>query len=111
MNCKKIFTCWLMMLASTLGSLAQNKNSHPGKIILMVGDGMGVAQIYAGLTANKGSLNLEKCTAIGFHKNQSADNYITDSAAGATAFACGEKTYNGAIAVDVNKNHLQQSWR
>ncbi len=72
----------------------------------MIGDGMGVAQIYAGLTANKGSLNLEKCTAIGFHKNQSSDSYVTDSAAGATAFACGEKTYNGAISVDVNKKPL-----
>ena len=72
-------------------------------VILMVGDGMGTSQIYAGLTANKGKLNLERCTAIGFHKNQSADNYITDSAAGATAFACGQKTYNGAIGVDVNK--------
>jgi alkaline phosphatase len=66
----------------------------------MVGDGMGVAQIYAGLTANKGSLNLERCTAVGFHKNQSSDKYVTDSAAGATALACGVKTYNGAIGVN-----------
>ena len=28
------------------------------------------------------------------------DSLITDSAAGATAFACGIKTYNGGIAVD-----------
>jgi len=72
----------------------------------MIGDGMGAAQIYAGLTANKGSLNLERCTDIGFHKSQSADKYITDSAAGATAFACGKKTYNGAIAVDTLKQAL-----
>lgn len=67
---------------------------------------MGTAQIYAGLTAKKGTLNLEQCTAIGFHKSQSSDSYVTDSAAGATAFACGEKTYNGAIGVDVNKKAL-----
>lgn len=31
---------------------------------------------------------------------------MTDSAAGATAYACGQKTYNGGIAVDVNKKAL-----
>ncbi len=79
---------------------AQKSKSQPKNIILMVGDGMGAAQIYAGLTANKGKLNLERCTIVGFHKNQASDNYVTDSAAGATAFACGQQTYNGAIGVD-----------
>lgn len=98
----------VLFLAANASSLlnAQTKSQHPKKIILMIGDGMGVAQIYAGLTANKGSLSLEQCSAIGFHKNQSADSYITDSAAGATAFACGQKTYNGAIGVDINKKPL-----
>ncbi|MDJ1482789.1 hypothetical protein QNI16_19975 [Cytophagaceae bacterium YF14B1] len=35
------------------------KSKHPKNVILLIGDGMGAAQIYAGLTANKGSLNLE----------------------------------------------------
>jgi alkaline phosphatase len=35
-------------------------------------------------------------------KTHSARQLITDSAAGATAFACGKKTYNGAIAVDTS---------
>ncbi|MFM6949367.1 MAG: alkaline phosphatase [Aquirufa sp.] len=72
----------------------------PKNIILLIGDGMGVSQIYAGLTANKGHLELERCTFIGFHKNQASDNYVTDSAAGATAFATGKQTYNGAIGLD-----------
>lgn len=75
-------------------------------VILMVGDGMGTAQIYAGLTANKGSLNLEKSTYSGFIKTNASDNYVTDSAAGATAFATGHKTYNGAIGVDSAKNSV-----
>ncbi|XWW96512.1 hypothetical protein V2A60_004487 [Cordyceps javanica] len=37
---------------------------------------------------------------IGTVRTQAADNLVTDSAASATAFACGIKTYNGAIAVD-----------
>lgn len=90
-----------LLLSLPLTGFSQ-KNKHPKNIILMVGDGMGVAQIYAGLTANHGKLNLEQCTSVGFHKNQASDKYVTDSAAGATAFACGQKTYNGAIGVDAN---------
>ncbi len=32
---------------------------------------------------------------------------VTDSAAGATAFSSGQKTYNGAIGVDANKNNVK----
>ncbi len=82
----------------------QNNDSR-GKvknIILLVGDGMGLAQIHAGLTANRGRLNLSSFLNIGFSKTASSDNYITDSAAGATAFSTGKKTRNRAIGVDSN---------
>lgn len=82
------------------------KSKKPKNVILMIGDGMGVSQVFAGLTANHGHLFLENCRHIGFSKTQSADKYITDSAAGGTALSCGQKTYNGAIGVDVNKNKL-----
>jgi alkaline phosphatase len=75
-------------------------NKKPKNIIFMIGDGMGVAQIYAAMTANKGKLNFELCPVVGFHKTYSAEDYITDSAAGATAFSIGKKTYNAAIGVD-----------
>ena len=95
-----------LALASTfLSAQAQDTafNRHPKNIILMIGDGMGTAQIYAGLTANKGKLNLERCTVVGFHKNQPVGSYVTDSGAGATAFATGKKTYNTAIGVDATE--------
>lgn len=41
----------------------------------------------------------ERFPVVGFHKSHSSDERVTDSAAGATAFACGSKTYNGAIGV------------
>ncbi len=63
---------------------------------------MGISQITAGLYANQNSLNLERFKHIGLIKTHSSDNLITDSAAGATAFACGIKTYNGAIGVDTS---------
>jgi alkaline phosphatase len=69
-------------------------------IILLIGDGMGLAQIYGGYTANHASLNLFSMPVVGLSITRSADAYITDSAAGATAMACGIKTRNRAIAVD-----------
>jgi alkaline phosphatase len=77
-------------------------NHQPTKVILMIGDGMGTSQIFAGLTANHGQLNLMQCQQFGFHLSQpaSVSGFITDSAAGATAFATGQKTKNKAIGVD-----------
>ena len=73
-----------------------NKN-FPQNIILMIGDGMGLSQISAAMYANNGTLYMEEAQYIGLIKTNSADDLITDSAAGATAFATGEKTYNGSI--------------
>lgn len=81
--------------------------SKPKNIILMIGDGMGISQISAGLTANQGNLFLQNFEHIGFCKTQSANNYITDSAAGATALSTGKKTNNGAVGVDIEKKPLQ----
>lgn len=76
------------------------KAEKPKNIIFLIGDGMGVSHVFAGLTANQGKLFIENCRHIGFSKTQSSDNYITDSAAGGTALSCGVKTYNGAIGVN-----------
>ncbi len=72
---------------------------HPKNIILMIGDGMGITQITAGMYSNGNRLHLEDFPIVGLHKPYSSSNLITDSAAGATAFASGVKTYNGAIGV------------
>jgi alkaline phosphatase len=78
---------------------------RPKNIILMIGDGMGIAQITAGMYFNNNKLNLEQFPIVGLHKNypdDPGDGLITDSAAGATSFACGVKTYNAAIGVGVD---------
>jgi alkaline phosphatase len=78
----------------------KEKTAKPPKnIILMIGDGMGTAQVYAALTAKKGQLNMARCPYSGFVKTNSADSYITDSGAGATAYATGQKTNNGYISL------------
>lgn len=78
----------------------KTEKRQPKNIILMIGDGMGLAQVYAAMVANGMWLHLEKIPVIGLHKSYSSDNLITDSAAGATAFSIGKKTFNGAIGVD-----------
>src|SRR6056297_820153 len=83
------------------------KTDNPRNIILLIGDGMGISQLQAGLTANRGRLFLENFKHIGFSKTHSSDNYITDSAAGGTAISTGVKTYNGAIGVDPEKNPVE----
>ncbi len=83
------------------------KSEKPKNIIFMIGDGMGVTQVFSGITAHHGHLFLENCKHIGFSKTQSADKYITDSAAGGTALSTGVKTYNGAISVDLNKKQIK----
>jgi len=78
------------------------KSDRPKNVIMMIGDGMGVSQVFAALTANGGHLFLDNFKQIGFSKTQSSDNYITDSGAGGTALSTGQKTYNGAIGVNTD---------
>ena len=86
-------------------SVAEAKT--PKNVIFMVGDGMGISQITAGMYMNNNKLALERCSHIGLIKTHSSDNLVTDSAAGATAFACGQKTYNGAIGVNDAKEPIK----
>lgn len=74
----------------------------PKNIILLIGDGMGVAQVFSAATVNNGVLNMTQMPFTGFSKTQSANDYITDSAAGGTALSAGQRTYNGALAVDTD---------
>jgi alkaline phosphatase len=80
--------------------ISRKPGSKVRNIIFLIGDGMGSSQIYAAMLANKGNLYLKTMPVVGFSKTNAADNLITDSAAGATAFSIGEKTNNGAIGVD-----------
>ncbi|MCC7245405.1 MAG: alkaline phosphatase [Saprospiraceae bacterium] len=79
------------------------RTDKPKNIILLIGDGMGLTQISAGMYANGNSLNLEKMPVTGLMTTYSYNKLITDSAAGATAFACGCKTRNGALGMTADK--------
>ncbi|MGM0620999.1 MAG: alkaline phosphatase [Bacteroidota bacterium] len=83
------------------------KTDNPKNIILLIADGMGVVQLHAGLTANRGRLFIENLKYMGLTKTHSSDNYNTDSAAAGTALSTGTKTYSGAIGVDPDNNPLK----
>lgn len=81
--------------------------SHPKNIILMIGDGMGTSQVYAGYTAKKGKMNITGMPVTGFSITCSASDYITDSGAGGTALSTGHKTKNYSIGVDTSGKPLE----
>ncbi|WP_281234043.1 alkaline phosphatase [Flavobacterium gelatinilyticum] len=83
------------------------KSKRPKNVILLIGDGMGLAQIYTGYTANKGQLSLFNIPTQGFSITKASDSYITDSAAGGTAMATGHKTNNRFISVDEQGKPLE----
>lgn len=69
-------------------------------VVLVIGDGMGLSALTAGLVAAGGELAITRLPVVGLSRTASANSLVTDSAAAATAMACGVKTQNGAIGVD-----------
>ncbi|MBP1676991.1 MAG: alkaline phosphatase [Bacteroidetes bacterium] len=86
-----------LAVAMLTGMVQAQKN--PRNVIFLIGDGMGLAQVYAGMVSNGNKLQLERFKNIGFSKTYSASNFTTDSGAGGTALACGVKTKNGMIGM------------
>lgn len=80
-------------------SFTHKKGNAPKKIIFLIGDGMGLTQISGAMSEYKGQNAFERFKVIGLSKTRSADDYVTDSGAGATVFSIGKKTFNGGIGV------------
>jgi len=79
---------------------SDGKSAKVKNVILLIGDGMGLAQIQAGLSANFGQSNLQQIRYIGLSRTEAVNSDFTDSAAGATAMASGKKTNNRYIGTD-----------
>ncbi len=93
---KRILAFWFV-LTFVLSLYAQQR---PKNIVILIGDGMGVTQITGGWIYKRGTLPLRRFTDVGLMTVHPIDALITDSAAGATAFACGKKTRRGMVGVD-----------
>ncbi len=87
---------------STLGMLSSaetNEIKSYKNVIYMIGDGMGYYHWELAKQERDVELFLDTAALKGFSQTRSADNEVTDSAAGATALACATRTLNGAIGV------------
>jgi len=102
---KKILSNILLLIAITLipfGSQAQNSDKTK-YVFLFIGDGMGINQVfvtekYNELTKAEPLIFMNNKWAFGLSMTECADsNKITDSGAGGTAIACGERTTYGNI--------------
>lgn len=89
----------LIIASAIFFSFTTANVKKPKKVILIIGDGMGLTQISGAMSEYTGQNAFERFPVIGLSKTQSADDYVTDSGAGATVFSIGKKTYNGAIGV------------
>lgn len=94
------------LLLAPLGCLAAPKN-----IIYMIGDGMGPGYLsaYRYFADNPQTPGIDATVYDELWLGMAStypddDTVVTDSAAGATALATGEKSYNGAISV--NRQHI-----
>jgi len=96
---------------------ASLSNKTAKNIILLIGDGMGDSEITAARNYAEGAggffRGIDALPLTGQYTHYSLDkkthkpDYVTDSAASATAWSTGVKTYNGALGVDVNgKDHV-----
>ncbi|EJF32639.1 MULTISPECIES: alkaline phosphatase [Enterobacteriaceae] len=96
---------------------ASLNNKTAKNIILLIGDGMGDSEITAARNYAEGAggffKGIDALPLTGQYTHYSLDkktkkpDYVTDSAASATAWSTGVKTYNGALGVDVDgKDHV-----
>jgi len=91
---------------TTPGPSEKGKPSAKRNLIFMVSDGMGPASLSMTRSFRQYSSGLPIDDVlvldrhfIGSSRTRSSSSLVTDSAAGATAFSCGIKSYNGAIAM------------
>lgn len=86
-------------------------------IILLIGDGMGDSEITAARNYAEGAGGFFKgidalpltgqYTHYALDKKTGKPDYVTDSAASATAWTTGVKSYNGALGVDIHEKDHQ----
>ena len=94
-------------------TIKKDVDAYPESIIFIIADGTGIGQYTLSYYAN-GEFAPARFDHIGLvatHPNDgectTTCKRVTDSAASGTALSAGEKTYNGAIAVDNDKNPVK----
>ena len=88
----------ILLLLAVLPWVATAQPSRPQNVILIVGDGMGVAQVYSSVVAQGEGSAFLRFPVTGFSRTYSYNRYTTDSGAGGTALMTGYKVENKHIA-------------
>lgn len=96
-----------MTLGTVFGAFAPSDTANPDKyvdneiknVIFLIGDGMGFNHLEKSKQERDISLVMDTFDIRGASMTRSLSNEVTDSAAGGTALATGERTYNGGIGV------------
>jgi alkaline phosphatase len=94
-----------LCVAAGCAHVPRGPGARPTNVILMIGDGMGVAHVTAAKVA-AGTLNMERLPHAGFVTTNPDQAFVTDSAASGTALATGEKTRNGVISLSSSGDTL-----
>ncbi|KAH9899015.1 alkaline phosphatase-like protein [Xylariomycetidae sp. FL2044] len=96
----------LAVWASHQQQTSYEKPAGKRNLIFMVSDGMGPASLSMtrSFRQHTESLEIDDTLTLDKHfwgssRTRSSSSLVTDSAAGATAFSCGKKSYNGAISM------------
>lgn len=99
----------IFLLAIVIVSCQPSSEKKPEvkNIILMIGDGMGIAQVHAAYLANGNTLTMTEFLNIGLQKTSAANRFTTCSAAASTALASGVKTNKGFIGMDTEENPVK----
>jgi alkaline phosphatase len=104
-------TAWVRSLSAILvavAGLAAAVCAAPGpkrSAVLFIGDGMGPAYVTVTRVARGGSggrLRMDALPYTALSRTHSSDSPVTDSAAAASAMACGQKTANGVLCEDAS---------
>lgn len=96
--------CIVIAICTISGSAACSApaSNGPKNVIFLVGDGMGLGQMEIARIfehGKDGKLFLQSLPYTALVQTYSANNNVTDSAAGGTAIAIGKKTNNGMIGL------------
>ena len=92
----------LPILLCLLAASCAREEAKVKNVIYLIGDGMGFGAVSSLLLSEDSLTGFESAPVIGLSETQSANNYVTDSPAGGTALACGQRTRNGYLGVDAD---------
>ena len=88
-------------------SAGRGSKDKPENLVLFIGDGMGVAHVFAGMMHSDFKMEFPAFPVTGFSITFSLNSKTTDSAAGGTAIATGEKTNNRMISMRPDSTEIK----